>query len=150
MTEPAGFSWVEQPKLAGLARPWSLDELHWLRQQGIDVLISLIETPLRRDWINDAGLMVVHEPVPDMTAPTLEQLQRCLSVIENAHQQNMGVAVHCAAGQGRTGTVLAAYLVTKNHSAQDAIDTIRSLRPGSIETSDQVQILHALENHLKS
>jgi atypical dual specificity phosphatase len=49
----------------------------------------------------------------------------------------MGVAVHCTAGKGRTGTVLAAYLVTTGLSAHAAIDRVRHLRPGSVETPDQ-------------
>ncbi|HYB03455.1 MAG TPA: dual specificity protein phosphatase family protein, partial [Nitrososphaerales archaeon] len=42
--------------------------------------------------------------------------------------------VHCTAGKGRTGTVLAAYLcATKQLSAEDAIRAVRSKRGGSIE-----------------
>ncbi len=49
----------------------------------------------------------------------------------------MGVAVHCAAGLGRTGVVLACYLIDKGLNATNAIARIRRLRPGSIETEDQ-------------
>src|SRR5205814_7582906 len=84
-----------------------------------------------------AGLMVFHVPMMDMEAPTQEQLERCLSAIERAHAQKMGVAVHCAAGLGRTGTVLAAWFVTQGLSAQNAIARVRRIRPGSIETEEQ-------------
>ena len=38
---PPGFSWVDQPRLAGMALPRSAEDLRWLRRNGIDVLVSL-------------------------------------------------------------------------------------------------------------
>src|SRR5262249_47033817 len=43
MPPPDGFSWIEQPLLAALARPSSAEDLLWLRQEGIELLISLTE-----------------------------------------------------------------------------------------------------------
>ena len=137
MAPPDGFTWVEKPHLAAMARPSDADDLVWLRRQGIELLISLTEDPPRRDWVNDAGLLVMHVPVEDMEAPTQGQLDRCVSAIERANGQGMGVAVHCGAGLGRTGVILAAYFVAKGVSAQNAIGKVRRLRPGSIETDEQ-------------
>ena len=137
MSPPQGFSWIDRPHLAALARPRSLEDLQWLRQQGIEVLISLTEEPLRRDWVNDAGLLAFHEPLEDMEPPSQEQLDRCVSAIARANDRKMGVAVHCGAGLGRTGVVLAAYFVARGLSASNAIARIRRLRPGSIETDEQ-------------
>lgn len=51
---------------------------------------------------------------------------------------SQAVAVHCALGFGRTGTMLACYLVKERGlAAGDAIAEIRRLRPGSIETYEQ-------------
>jgi atypical dual specificity phosphatase len=137
MATPNGFTWVDKPHLAAMARPSDPGDLTWLRQQGIEVLISLTEERPRRDWVNDAGLLVLHVPVEDMEAPTQDQLDRCISAIERANGQGMGVAVHCGAGLGRTGVILAAYFVAKGLSAQNAIGKVRRLRPGSIETDEQ-------------
>ena len=137
MSTPNGFTWVDKPHLAAMARPSDADDLAWLRKQGIELLIALTEDPPRRDWVNDAGLLVMHVPVEDMEAPTQEQLDRCVSAIERANGHGMGVAVHCGAGLGRTGVVLAAYFVAKGTSAQNAIGKVRRLRPGSIETDEQ-------------
>ena len=134
---PPGFSWVERPRLAALARPRSGDDLRWLRRNGIDVLVSLTEDPLPRSWVNDAGLFAVAVPVPDMESPTDRQLDHVLATIRKANASGMGVAVHCAAGLGRTGTVLAAYFVAAGLPARAALMRVRDLRPGSVETADQ-------------
>ena len=139
MASPQGFSWIEKPLLAALARPNSLDEYVWLRKQGIEVLLSLTEDRPRRDWTEAAGLLVFHEPLEDMEPPTQDQLDRAVSAIVRANERNMPVAVHCGAGMGRTGVVLAAYFVAKGSTAANAIARVRRLRPGSIETDEQAE-----------
>ncbi len=137
MPPPQGFSWIEKPHLAAMARPGAAEDLDWLRSQGIEVLVSLTEDRPRRDWVEEAGLLVFHEPLEDMEAPTQEQLDRVVSAIHRALGRKMGVAVHCGAGLGRTGVVLAAYFVSQGLSASNAIARIRRLRPGSVETDEQ-------------
>src|SRR5581483_12342962 len=120
-----------------LARPQSPDELTWLRRKGIDLLVSLTEDPPLPRWVNDAGLFLIHEPVIDMEATTQEQLDHCISAILKANASGFGAAVHCGAGLGRTGVVLACYFVHKGLIANNAIARVRRLRPGSIETDEQ-------------
>ena len=137
MSRPQGFTWIDKPLLAAMARPESPEELAWLRRQGIELLLSLTEDPPRRDWLNDASLLLFHVPVTDMEAPTQEQLDRAVSAIQRANDRQMGVVVHCGAGLGRTGVVLACYFVSKGLTAQNAIARVRRLRPGSVETDEQ-------------
>lgn len=137
MAIPSGFSWIDKPLLAALARPAGVEDLAWLREQGIEILLSLTEERPRRDWIEEAGLLVDHVPLEDMEPPEQDQLERCVSTIVRANERRMGVAVHCGAGLGRTGVVLAAYFVARGLTATNAIARIRRLRPGSIETDEQ-------------
>ena len=141
MAAPDNFTWVERPLLAAHAQPHDADELGWLRRQGIELLITLSESPLRRDWLSEASLMALHVPVPDMEPPTLEQVRQVLSAITKAHQRNMAVSIHCHFGRGRTGTLLACWFVEKGMEAPEAIRHVRKLRPGSIETSEQEELV---------
>ena len=137
---PPEFSWVDKPRLAALALP-DADDLLWLRRNGIDMVISLTEDPLPRRYVNEAGMMAIHIPVADLEAPTGEQLQLAVDTIARAGQSGMAVAVHCTAGKGRTGTIVAAYFVDQGLSADAAIKRVRNLRRGSVETLEQEQAI---------
>jgi atypical dual specificity phosphatase len=147
---PPGFSWVDSPHLAGMSRPGSAVDLRWLRQAGIELLVSLTEDPLPRQWINDAGLLSVHVPVLDLTAPTDRQFDAVLDAILRAKRSGMGAAVHCLAGLGRTGTVLAGYFVSLGLDEDAAIEKVRTLRPGSIETHEQEKAVRDLARRMES
>ncbi len=149
MGKPNGFDWIERPVLAAMARPNGPDELVWLRKQGVQLVITLSETPLHRGWVNDAGLFALHVPIPDMSAPTDEQLHECISAIAKARDGKFGVAIHCTAGLGRTGTVIAAHFVDRGLDAKTAIARVRELRPGSIETMNQEAAVRAFARLLK-
>jgi atypical dual specificity phosphatase len=149
MSRPYFFTWVDEPLLAASAEPGGPEQLAWLRSQGVDILVTLTEDPLPRTWIDGAGLMGVHVPIPDMDVPTVEQIEQVMSVIDKAKSSNMGVAVHCLAGRGRTGTILAAYFVYQGMSAEEAIEKVRELRPGSIEVTEQEESIRAFERARK-
>ena len=60
------------------------------------------------------------------------------------------VGVHCAMGCGRTGTILACYLVAREgYSADDAIIETRKRRRGSIETRRQEQAVRDYERSFR-
>ncbi|MFO0964119.1 MAG: dual specificity protein phosphatase 23 [Gemmataceae bacterium] len=146
---PEAFTWVDKPLLAAMAKPTEAEEYQWLRAQGIQLLISLTEYPPRRDFVNDAGLLLLHVPIQDMHPPSQRQLEVCMSSIQKALNQNMAVGIHCGAGLGRTGTVLACYFVTQGMSAKNAIARVRRLRPGSVETDEQIEAVEEFARQWK-
>ncbi len=143
---PARFGWILPGKLAASARPGrfgSLEaDLFFLRSKDIRVIISLLETTLNLERYREAGFEAYHFPVEDFTAPELEQIAAACSVIDEASTQGEKVLVHCNAGIGRTGTLLACYLLHRGVTAEEAIHQVRRERPFSLETSEQVDMIY--------
>jgi len=79
-----------------------------------------------------------HEQVPDYCPPSQAQLDRLLLYIDNKKiNEGKRVAVSYRAGVGRTGTVLACYLVSKGLDWDSALAEVRRNRPGSVKTLQQ-------------
>lgn len=90
----------------------------------------------------ELGVSSVHLPVPSSDPPTPAQLERGIALIREALTSGKRVAVHCGAGLGRTGTLLAAYLVAEGYTPDSAIERVRAVRPGSVETLEQEQAIY--------
>jgi atypical dual specificity phosphatase len=146
-----GFSWVIENEIAGMARPDSRSEgvWAWLSERGIGLVVSLTTGAPDADMLAKHGLELVHLPVEDFRPPTARDFEQFLSHARFARHEGKGIVVHCGAGMGRTGTMLAAYLIDKGMTAAQAISTVRDARPGSIETSEQEQALHDLQRRLR-
>ena len=131
------FSWVLPGELAGAGRPHTPTSCRVLVEEGVKTLITLTEEALPARWTSAAGLDVLHIPVSDMGAPSPAQLDEAIKAIDESLAAKKPVAVHCLGGIGRTGTVLAAYLVHRGLGAEEAIGEIRRLRRPSLETVAQ-------------
>jgi atypical dual specificity phosphatase len=75
-------------------------------------------------------------------APTLDQIADACDIIENAIAGGGRVLVHCNAGIGRTGTILACFLAHQGVAPEAAVQRIRTERPLSLETKDQVIVVN--------
>jgi atypical dual specificity phosphatase len=71
-------------------------------------------------------------------------------VVEDSVAAGKPVGVHCTAGLGRSGTMSAVFLVAQGASAEEAINSVRRLRPGSIETPAQEDAVRRFEQHFAS
>ena len=60
--------------------------------------------------------------------PTPEELKEILDIIDAAIEAGKGVYVHCWAGIGRTGTVVAAYLIRHGMQPKEALGHLAELR----------------------
>ncbi|MFW5870693.1 MAG: dual specificity protein phosphatase family protein [Candidatus Sumerlaeota bacterium] len=144
------FGYVVKGKLAGCAHPAAGGHLRrGLRQlkeqHGIDAVVSLTESAPSSRLFEEFSIAFHHEPVADFSPPTFAQMQRIEHFVIEQVQHDRAVAVHCTAGQGRTGTVLACLLLVLGRAsdAQEAIEQVRHSRPGSIETPEQEAFIEA-------
>ena len=103
---------------------------------------------IARSTIDRYGLDYLHLPIPNWLAPSWEQIKQFVGFCDRKHKEDTAVAVHCLAGKGRTGTMLACYLVWTGRAANEAIRTVREKRPGSIETACQEQAIYQFQQWL--
>lgn len=138
------------PRFGGCRRPGLLgdveSELRSLRECGVDVLISLeSEHHLSGSAVAAAGILHREAGFADMRAPAAhDMIDLCLE-LDALFAAGKSVCVHCKAGLGRTGTVLAAYLIWRGQTATAAIQTIRAKQNRFVSTDAQERFLAALE-----
>ena len=135
--EYLNFGWVLEGCLAGAMGPTSRRDLIFFSRQDIRAVLRMERNTISAELWNMHDL---YEPVPDFAAPTLAQIDRMTRWIEDQIENwERPVVVTCHAGIGRTGTVLACYLVYTGYAPQTAIDLVRELRPRSIQTREHEQ-----------
>lgn len=123
-------------------------ELEAAKREGVGAIVSLTGTPLSPEVIDRLGFAYLHSPLSAI--PSIQQLTQIIQFIESQKSQSHPVLMHCGEGIGRTGTVLAAYLVYHGMRADDAIRVVREKRSGSIQTVEQENIVREFEKVVSS
>ena len=119
--------------------------LNKLNKNGITNILNL------RKEFDDAvfdlsGNKYLYLPVIDDTAPTEDELREGVEFIQNSIHENGKVYVHCAAGVGRSVTIVAAWLIKEhNLSVEESLNKIRINRPFILPVSEQFTLLRKWE-----
>ena len=152
---PINFSYLIEGKLAGCATSaWSpnvQEAFAALMTEGIRAIISLDSDSDFQGHAKEFGFEYFYSPIPDFSIPSFAQVEDCLDFIAANIKAGKPVAVHCRAGMGRTGTILACYLIRfEGRKASEAIFSVRRMRPGSIETDEQEEFIQDYEYHARA
>jgi len=139
--EPTGFVWVQNGRLAGSGYPASKSQVEWLVRAGIDSVLTLTIDPLPSEFTHDPDVVTGHVPMQDHQPPSTDALGKAVEFIEEQLGAGKAVLVHCLAGEGRTGCVIAAYFVkTKGLEADEAIKEARKAKPKFVERRQESSV----------
>ncbi len=148
---PSHFRWLVPESVAGMGRPGLLrsteEDLAAIATAGIDLLVSLTEEAFPPSQLRSFGIDSRHFPIRDMGVPGLSATARLCAYVQRQCDGGRRVAFHCHAGLGRTGLLLAAMLVWSRSTAEQAIERVRQLRPGYIQSPAQERFVAQFAQH---
>ena len=150
---PLGHAWIVPGRIAAGGHPDRFGDerafLQALKLLGFDSVLSLCEKPADSNVLEELGFQFLHVPIGDAQPPTMEEAQRAVEFIRSRVEADGQIYVHCYAGYGRTGTIVAAYLIAAGSGPFEATREVRSRRPGSIETREQELFLIEFARRLR-
>eukprot|EP00939_MAST-03C_sp_MAST-3C-sp1_P002800 g2800.t1 len=162
-------NWVTGDVLA-CQRPSSriikeFDLINQFRKNRITAIVNLeepFEHPFCGDGINksgfsyfpeefmDSGIYYYNFPWEDMCTPSIDQMLSIVKVMSMSVQRDNKVAVHCHAGFGRTGMVIACFLLYfRKMTPAEAIRAVRTQRGKCIEKKSQLEYVYDFARYIK-
>ncbi|XP_060523873.1 dual specificity protein phosphatase 23-like [Cylas formicarius] len=148
-TPPINFSWIDENILAACGWPRTEENLDFLITMGIKHLVTL-SSEFIPPLANVSGLEWTFIPIEEFEAPVLDDIRKFITICEKHRQKNEAVAVHCRSGRGRTGVMVACYLVHYfGIIPPSAICNVRMARSGSLETYAQEKAVSLYYDYLR-
>ena len=147
MALPVNFSWFIPNRIAasglpGYGSPFD-DEMKSLWNAGVRAILTLREDPLPTYRIDDDRQFAFwHEPMPDHSIPnSFDAIDRTVSFIRRMMDESKPVLVHCLAGIGRTGMVLASFVaIAEDMPGADALRFL-DMKRGPVDTRAQSEFV---------
>ena len=159
MAENGDMNWVVPGHVLALSSPTDTptrehpftpgNYVGYFKKHGVSLVVRLCSPMYDRMGFVRQGIDVVDLAFPDGGTPNDAILYRFVTLLRERRERRprpgvpgtSAVAVHCKAGLGRTGTLIACYLMSDyGFSPREAIAFVRMARPGSIVASQQTYL----------
>ena len=138
--------WIDKERFGGSSQP-HLTDLPFLQGLDLNGIICLQEKNNSEELAQLLGIAYLHQPIPDFGVPTEEDIEHILEFINSQQELNpkKPILIHCTAGNGRTGTILASLVkIFDKVNSSEAIAQIRKVNPLAIETEEQEEFIRNL------
>jgi ADP-ribosylglycohydrolase/protein-tyrosine phosphatase len=140
---------------------WDRDldlDMDAIKGWGANAVLSLIEyhefemlgVPKLGQAVKVRGIDWFHFPVRDLDTPTDDAMEGWTALSARLHgvlERGGRIVVHCRGGLGRAGTIAALMLIERGWSASQAVSDVRAVRPGAIETAEQLRWVSRFARH---
>ncbi|HUT80502.1 MAG TPA: protein-tyrosine phosphatase family protein [Candidatus Bathyarchaeia archaeon] len=135
----------KENQLYGSEIPQTIDDFEYLKKIGIKVIISFnkgIQEIKQKTKFDD--YFIHHEIfITDYMTPTKSQVKEFISLLVKYREEKKPVLIHCWAGCGRTGLMLALAerFVYGEKDPEKAIQNVKKVRPCAVETQEQREFI---------
>jgi protein tyrosine phosphatase type 4A len=119
-----------------------------LKQHNIKHVIRLCKPIYDYRLIENEQINFYDIEIPDGAIPCEQIIDRWNKIIENI-SSNEPILVHCIAGLGRGPLMVTISLINEKMDSIDAINLIRKLRPGSINSKQLGFLINYKSNKIK-
>lgn len=132
--------WVTSGIAVGAA-PSSKSSFNTIRKNGIEVILNLCaECGNLHERERATGFIVYWLPISDAYIPELDELDEAVDWLIDHIDSGRKVLVHCRFGVGRSGTIIAAYLLKRGHSLKGVFEKMKQM-PAAPTNRDQIQLI---------
>lgn len=130
------------------------DDLSSLSDQGVKSIVCMVPrselehygVPELLEAYHQAGFVTHYLPVVDQKVCSLNQLREAVQWMVEQRRLGRPVMAHCVGGLGRSGFLVAAFLVEQGLTSKQALERVRAVRsPRAIETEVQEQLVAQFE-----
>jgi atypical dual specificity phosphatase len=138
--------WIDKERFGGASQP-QLSDLPYLKSIELAGIICLQEESTSEELAQLLDVAYLHRPIPDFGIPSSEDLPKIISFLiqQQKIRPKIPVLIHCTAGNGRTGTILASLVkILDQMESNAAITNIRTINPLAIETEEQEDFIKNL------